>query len=148
MLIVDPCPGLVIAASEVSTTPELSASYFLSDLTVYRGGGQMMETWKTNLGRVIPRRPKACGCSTDQDPMSSSDPNCGLWWSGPAIIQCVKPPQPSSSSDKHQSGRAWYWTQWVEVFLTRKSEHCYVLGECFHICSNSLRKAVTARKIW
>ena len=47
VLIFDPCPGLVIAASEVSTGPELSASYFPSDMSRrsrHRQSRQMMET--------------------------------------------------------------------------------------------------------
>ena len=61
---------------------------------------QMMETWKTNLGRrVIPAR----GGSSDWDPMSSSDPNYAPDGE-PPIIQCVKP-QPAASSD-HRNNEA------------------------------------------
>ena len=95
---------------------------------------QMMETWKTNLGRVIPLGPGLF--VVDQDPMSSTDPNCGLWWRSHPLSNASNPNHPPAHTGIRMTSTKnwpewikdffWWWQKpshiWIEVLGTREQE--------------------------
>ena len=71
---------------------------------------QMMETWKTNLGRVIPLGPGLF--VVDQDPMSSTDPNCGLWWRSHPLSNASNPNHPPAHTGIRMTSTK-NWPEWI-----------------------------------